>query len=276
MKVSYRNYPILKMLKDGNLDHMTPRKDDKPYFDLKGNVFLHHWLKNSPFFLKNINVISDPFQFACERASPKLLDLFNDIIINDTADLSVDGTFIFGGFVYMMHYAVKKGSKNLSLALYRFSKCGVPLSYYIENTDQPIEAWATDLFKYNWIDDKGFQDFDKALKYIKDFSYTTIILSLFKRYAEVETKELKPNSKLKTIDCKYVNDTDLHLTYLDSKWFTTLVKSDAFNVRGHFRLQPFGKEMKEHKLIWISEFTKTGYTAPARKLNQDNNPDHVD
>jgi len=56
---------------------------------------------------------------------------------------------------------------------------------------------------------------------------------------------------------------------LDSKWFTTLVKSDAFHVRGHFRLQPKKKDGEWTKeLIWINDFQKEGYTAPARRLQQ--------
>lgn len=93
--------------------------------------------------------------------------------------------------------------------------------------------------------------------------FRVVLFDMFKKYAEVETKVLLPNTKLKSINCKYVNDTKLPITYLDSKWFTNLVKSDAFNVSGHFRLQPY-KNSK--KLIWIEGFQKDGYTSKARKI----------
>jgi hypothetical protein len=50
-------------------------------------------------------------------------------------------------------------------------------------------------------------------------------------------------------------------------WYTTLVKSDSFKVRGHFRLQPFGSTKAQRKLIWINEFMKNGYTREAKKLS---------
>ena len=94
-----------------------------------------------------------------------------------------------------------------------------------------------------------------------------LITTLFIQYAKVETKILPPKSKTMGIGCYYNNTTKSKITMLDSKWFTTLVKSDAFKVRGHFRLQPKkvnGEWTKE--LIWINEFEKTGYTAPAKKI----------
>ena len=56
---------------------------------------------------------------------------------------------------------------------------------------------------------------------------------------------------------------------IDSTWFTTLINSSAFNVRGHFRLQPFGTDLKEKKLIWIKEFQKSGYKRIAKKEKKD-------
>ncbi len=92
---------------------------------------------------------------------------------------------------------------------------------------------------------------------------------LFKKFAKVEIKQLPPKSRKKEFNCKYVNDTDNTIQILDSTWFTTLVKSDAFKVRGHFRLQPKkddnGNWTKE--LIWIKDFQKSGYTASAKKLS---------
>lgn len=102
-------------------------------------------------------------------------------------------------------------------------------------------------------------------------AYFIMLITLFKKYAEVETKILPPKSKQgKTIKCKYINQTDYQITYLNSTWFTNLVKSDAFKVSGHFRLQPCHDEngLPTKKLIWISDFVKSGYTAPARKLKE--------
>ena len=89
---------------------------------------------------------------------------------------------------------------------------------------------------------------------------------MFKNYAEIETKYLKPKEKTKFVNCKYINETNSDVTLLNSTWFTNLVKSDSFNVRGHFRLQPKkinGEFTKE--LIWINGFKKNGYVSNAKK-----------
>lgn len=96
-----------------------------------------------------------------------------------------------------------------------------------------------------------------------------VVFYMFKSYACVETKIIEPHSRIKDIGCKYINETSLPITYLDSKWFTNLVRSGAFKVRGHFRLQPKKADgVWTRELIWINDFLKTGYTSPAKILNK--------
>jgi hypothetical protein len=98
---------------------------------------------------------------------------------------------------------------------------------------------------------------------------TWILITLFIKYADVQTKELPAKKKTEEINCKYINETDSLVTILDSTWFTNLIKSDAFKVRGHFRLQPKKKEGEWTKeLIWINEFQKEGYTRKAGILHE--------
>jgi hypothetical protein len=102
---------------------------------------------------------------------------------------------------------------------------------------------------------------------IKAWIESCIVIELFIQYAEIQTKNLKPNRQIwEGINCIYNNKTNHDITVIDSTWFTTLIKSDAFKVRGHFRLQPCGEGMKDRKLIWINEFQKEGYTREAKKL----------
>lgn len=88
---------------------------------------------------------------------------------------------------------------------------------------------------------------------------------LFINYAEVEKKELQPNRQIwdgpRAI---YNNKSKSPITIIDSTWYTHLVSSGAFNVRGHFRLQPYGYGLKDRKLIWIDDFQKDGYTRKAK------------
>lgn len=110
----------------------------------------------------------------------------------------------------------------------------------------------------------------QGMGYYLTTKYFILTLLLFRKYAQVEIKNLPAGRKVKGIICDYKNETKVNVEYLDSKWFTTLVKSDGFDVRGHFRLQPKKKNGEWTKeMIWINPFVKTGYTAPARKLKQD-------
>jgi hypothetical protein len=164
----------------------------------------------------------------------------------------------------MIYQSFKKGSEDIETAFFVFTKEGTPLSYFIDNDD---------LFQNGWVTRAQQLPTTPNAPEIRNFIHSQmasiIAISLFKKYADVETKHLLPGQRSKEILCKYINQTKLPITFLDSKWFTTLVKSDGFKVRGHFRLQPCGENMKDRKLIWINDFEKSGYTAPARKLKEE-------
>lgn len=90
-------------------------------------------------------------------------------------------------------------------------------------------------------------------------------IELFIQYSEITTKILPPKEQIwNSHTCVYNNKTQDEITIIDLTWFTNLIKSDAFKVRGHFRLQPCGEGMKERKLIWINEFQKEGYIREAK------------
>ena len=91
-----------------------------------------------------------------------------------------------------------------------------------------------------------------------------VLFELFKRYAEVQIKVLAPKINAELFRCKYYNETDHSIEIMDSTWFTELIISESFNVRGHFRLQPYGTGLKERKLVWITDFKKKGYTRKAK------------
>ena len=250
-KISYSNYPMLKKLQEGALGGLMISANDHAFFLERTEAFRDHWDSSLPFFNEEINVISKPFFDATWKAIPKLKEIFTDLAVSGER-VDIGGTYIVNNHVYMLNFKIVEG--KIKVCFYLFNKDVTPLICYANSSDgTPNVSWVSTIF-----DVAG----DK-LGFIFKHLYLTQFFSLFKKYAEVETKILEPHTKVKTPSTKYVNDTKLKLTYLDSKWFTTLVKSDAFKVSGHFRLQPY-KETK--KLIWISDFVKTGYTAPARKI----------
>jgi hypothetical protein len=96
---------------------------------------------------------------------------------------------------------------------------------------------------------------------------------LFINFAEVETKTMTPNTQIwdeRGVSAIYNNKTPNSITVIDSTWYTNLVSSGAFKVRGHFRLQPYGPNRSMKRLQWISDFEKSGYTRKAKIENEAN------
>jgi hypothetical protein len=263
MKIGYRNYPILEKLHNESLGKLPILTGDIIYFETHYKEFSDRWKMKANCFKKEINVISEPFFKAVIDTQPQLTDLLKDIIVNDIGDFVVEGCYIYKDFVYMMYYEAIKGSEDMELFLYIFHKDGTPIANYVDSCQYDIYQEG---FISSFTHQTRKQDKDK-----KEWLYESInlvwLFRMFKTYAQVETKIVNAKSKSKTNTEKYLNDTDMNLTFLDSKWFTNLVRSDGFSVRGHFRLQP--KKNKDgqwtRELIWINQFQKSGYTAPARK-----------
>lgn len=266
MKISYSNYPILKSLYTGKLGTLPILQEDSEFIiSLGGSKFLTDLFKSGvDNFKVETNIITKPFKQAVDKAYSKLSLLMADIMKNDLADFGFSGTYIIKDIVYMINYQTKQGSEDQDISLMIFSREGLPLAgYYVnEKLDIGGEGWISNNFEVP-------KDKDKIKKWFWDVIIQLSVMHMFKQYAQVETVLLPPNSKVKGINCKYVNDTQIPFTYLDSKWFTELVKSDGFSVSGHFRLQPVKKDGKWTKeLIWINPFEKTGYTSKARKEQQ--------
>lgn len=61
------------------------------------------------------------------------------------------------------------------------------------------------------------------------------------------------------------NDTNLPVTIINSCWNITSIRTEGFDVRGHFRLQPCGPGLSDTKMIFIQPFKKEGYVRKAAK-----------
>jgi hypothetical protein len=164
------------------------------------------------------------------------------------------GTYVFNKAVYFYDYSLYDDHDYITIM--NFTREGVLIGFVLY-AEKKQKSWVTGTL--------GLSQSQRD-QWASSAFHLGALWYLFKNYAEIETKILAPGQRQKDINCKYVNDTRLPIRYLDSKWFTTLVKSDAFKVRGHFRLQPCGHGLTDRKLIYIDDFMKTGYTAPARKL----------
>lgn len=63
---------------------------------------------------------------------------------------------------------------------------------------------------------------------------------------------------------KIVNTLPYPVTIIDSRWNTTVIRTEGFDVSGHFRLQPYGYQMSQTKIIFIQPFKKHGYVRKAK------------
>jgi len=261
MKINRKTYPILENLEKNNLGNMLLFKDDKPFFDLMGSTIGQCWRICNEDFKSEVNIISEPFNEASLKAQKKLIELYQDILKNDLSDFDVNGTYILGDFVFLIKYKEIKGSQNREMFFSFFDKQATPIALYFNSSKLDVNLiWVSERYDIP-------KNEEMMSKYVSGWIAHIIVLKMFKSYAEVDTKILAGKSKIKGKGYKHLNETNLKICFLDSKWFTNLVKSDAFSVSGHFRLQPKKKEGSWTKeLIWIDEFLKNGYTSKARIL----------
>ena len=262
MKVSYRTHPVLKLIADKNLDCKIFTRESE---EIKRRGMPEVWINNCEIF-KRIKIITTPFWCAMIKSVGKIYNC--DEVF--TQEHRITGTYMMKNEVYktMETYCCNFTIKDATMTggVFFYFQDDI-LICYINMDNQSV--YVTGAVETDEVTKANNRKWTKH-EVLGEQVHNAIDFYLFTKYAEIETKTLPPHKVIKDVECKYVNDTKLKVNILDSKWFTTLVKSDGFNVRGHFRFQPYGEGMIKRKLIWINEFEKSGYTAPARKLTTEN------
>jgi hypothetical protein len=252
MKISYRTHPILKLLRDTNpVQGFVIGEEETPLFKsrLKGQEEFVFSLFDSfkSTFLGNVRYITDSFFEAAILAEGKMLSAE---LIDEFMETEIGGTYLLSKKRAFSFY-----NNSEFITLFCFSDdilVGVIVTS--QDVDNDIIYASSDFTRL----------YGSMLDAIATFSKAVIVISNFIKYAPVETKNLPAGQKVKGIDCKYINETSDDITITDCTWFTNLVKSDGFKVRGHFRLQPKKKDGEWTKeLIWIKDFEKSGYTRQA-------------
>lgn len=264
MKISYRNQAVLKMLQTGILGPVAVNSQDKDELtDELLAEFAKLWKISCAAFNKDVKVLSLPFAEAIIQSSTKLIsgDLLDKAFLQNTS-----GTLIINDRTIC--YTFERIDENRTeLTYYFFQKTSADVPelrcfMYLEFDGQDSSANTQ-----SYIAKSGVYQNDRQLS-VEMYTKMLVATLNFIKYADIEVKILPANKTVKDIKCKYVNDTSSHIQFLDSTWFTTLIKSDNFKVRGHFRLQPKKKDGEWTKeIIWINEFEKTGYTSSAKKLS---------
>lgn len=260
MKINYKNTALNLLDKwDEEVNFPEPHKpmteEEKQVF---GRSLLLGLEKSKELFSNKIQYISQPFYEAYLKGKHKLAGIF------DQMELEESGTFIWqaGSFTHTNFYYLKThGTGDNWNAEYMF----VQFSKHAKNDFKSVDVCVTT----NKDSDKTFiwkGHYDKGFDHTHYFAFLVSFICFIK-HVELETKVIQPQKKDWHIGTKYVNETKSKIEVLDSSWFTTIVRSEGFNVRGHFRFQPCGKGLTDRKLIWISDFEKEGYTRKAKILN---------
>ena len=108
----------------------------------------------------------------------------------------------------------------------------------------------------------------KNIDNVEPFISMFVSILIFKKYVKIEIEEIEGSkkSKQKVNKSMVAPKLPFDVNIVNCTWFTTLVRSSGFKVRGHFRLQPKKDENGEwtKELIYVNEFEKQGYTRVAK------------
>jgi hypothetical protein len=257
-RISYRNYPTLEIM--GNItenDNIKIYKEDSNLDEeqLKKIISI---AKNVLSTKTKVTCVSKNFIDTVKYSFDKISDIINNEINKEFEEIFINETFIIDGFI--IHTVQQISNTGFSIMSAIFEKDGCLIStYHKKNISDIGDLWETRTKPYFFT--------INGKRYNIAIYFSKIILNIvyFKKYAKVEIIESKAKSKTNVFNCKYLNETNSDIEYLDSKWFTTLINSKGFKVRGFFRMQPKKKNGEWTKeLIWVEEFEKKGYVRNAK------------
>lgn len=221
------------------------------------------WDKDRTAYLKNIDILSESFVNALERTA----SAFDKLDWDKEAPKVLQGTLIIPKNQSTLVYNLVKDSNRLAYSgslIFLSGHAVVINAFLLSPTKIEFQYVNQDLIMINGEE----IDSDAAYDYHCILIESIVSYYFFKKYAEIETREVAKNSRVGKVRAdKVLNETKVDVNVMDCRWYTNITRTKGFSVRGHFRLQPF-KENGEwsKKLIYINEFQKQGYTAKARKL----------
>lgn len=86
--------------------------------------------------------------------------------------------------------------------------------------------------------------------------------------SDIEEEIIKPGQSVGTKKSgKFVNSFDSNMTIVTSKWNITSIRTEGFNVSGHFAIRYTGEGRTIPKMVYIQPFMKHGYIRKAKAEN---------
>ena len=233
------------------------REEKKTVFGIR-QAISDNWQGLHAAFSQNIEIMSGNFLMALTKSYDSFLDpeLFKEIVgeFNGTV-ITPTGEAICYSFEMASPYLGKNGELRYGIAgdAIKFSHDGNTLSFMAFG-DYAYDADKASLVSREDLDAQGLFDF-------------VLVYTLFKKYANIETVDAK-SIRRPTADQPELKTTINGIRFLDASWYTTIIRSEGFGVRGHFRLQPCGPGRTEKKLVYINEYRKHGYVRRAKLLTE--------
>lgn len=270
MRINEKTYPAIQAMISGEAERYIPLLAEDALVEFREkkitprreiNAIASNTTHFRQEFLKSMFFVSKSFEAAADRARPSLTAIYNS-----TDRLEISGTYIFPESVAFMFLVSICGKSSINVFCV-YSKGGKALLYYFlhPNNDNEPHVWVSKALKSENV------NIGSDLEISRYLASRIVLIELFRRHADVNSVVVEPKKKKSIGNENLLNETALPVTYLDCRWFTNIIRSNGFAVRGHFRLQPKkidGEWTKE--LIWINDFEKHGYHSKARILNEQN------
>lgn len=135
------------------------------------------------------------------------------------------------------------------------------LEQYGETGNTARLAWV--MFYFDRFTGEPCEHFSHMdVRKIEPFVYSLLCFMFLTENDEIE---LKPGQKTGTKKSgKVINTLSQNLTIVNSRWNTTVIRNEEFEVSGHFRLQRCGKGRENTEIIFIAPFVKKGYIRKAK------------
>jgi len=239
MQITERNYPVLRRLRTGTMGVTDVGEIDRSEIMQNIESIKSLWSVCYEEFGKHIFYICKSMEKAVFESAPKLQA---SGCLDEIRNENNQGTVLFGKWQICYElYGV-----NGIIMAFRDNELVYVHCKGLMYTTKNIGMVDGEQFNASWI---------------FDILWASL---LFMKYAKVETKEMGKMKKEVFNNEKYVNNSQNNIIIVDCLWIVNLIRSGAFKVRGHFRLQPY---LDRKELIWISEFEKHGYTRKAKKLS---------
>jgi hypothetical protein len=250
MRLNETTYPAYYTLLSGNYEYLKIDQlfgeildTDKKFLDFIESVKYTFKQVDKKYYLTNT------FKESILTAMPKIVKdnkHYNDIPCHCGIIFTDKGFSV---------YLSNPTDKKLKLLVFGFTR-DVLTTYGIIDNDYKFSGMACSI-----KDGKPYNDTEGLATYLNSF----LVSLYFINNCEIEEVVLKPNMKHRENGNKHYNESKSDVIILDCKWFTDLIRSIPFHVKGHLRWQHYGEKFTKRKLIWIPDFEKKGYIRKAGK-----------